>query len=71
MALILDAPHNEAAMVILLLHTLLQVVLSFSGAIIQVDAESSYTHGPLLFRFVRGLLCRFLHSARGCFHLMH
>ena len=34
-------------MVILLLHTLLQVVLSFSGVIIQVDAESSYTHGPL------------------------
>ena len=28
-------------------HTLLQVVLSFSGVIIQVDAESSYTHGPL------------------------
>lgn len=47
MALILDAPHKEAAMVILLLHTLLQVVLSFSGVIIQVDAESSYTHGPL------------------------
>ena len=47
MALILDAPHKEAAMVILLLHALLQVVLSFSGVIIQVDAESSYTHGPL------------------------
>lgn len=47
MALILDAPHKEAAMVILLLHTLLQVVLGFSGAIIQVDAESNYTRGPL------------------------
>ena len=47
MALILDAPHKETAMIVLLLHTLLQVVLSFSGAIIQVDAQSHYTHGPL------------------------
>ena len=47
MALILDAPGKKAAVWVLSLHALLEVILSFTGGIISVDANSVYTHGPL------------------------
>ncbi len=47
MALILEAPGKRAAAWVLHIHTLLEIVLAFTGGIIAVDANSVYTHGPL------------------------
>ena len=47
MAMILDAPGQQAAFWVLLLHTIAELLLSRFGLIIRVDGQSVYTHGPM------------------------